>query len=118
MILYVAMAASAVLGVIAFVAIAICQRPRVCITPEGFTFHTLIGAVAHHWENIDGPFGVIKIGWTKAVAYKLTADYKTRIGKKPTSLLSGYDEAIVGVFKISPDELAGLLNAHAFRRSP
>ena len=112
MILYVAFAAAVVLSAIGFVAMSVSQRPRLCITPEGFTYHKLFGNLAHTWQDIDGPFAVIKIGWSKAVGYNLTADYQAAVGKKPTTDLSGYDEAIVGVFEISKEELAALLNEH------
>src|SRR5690242_248785 len=74
-----------------FLIAAIIQRPRVIITPKGFLFEKLIGREAHQWDEIDGQFAVIRIGIMKAVAYKLTPEYKARTGKKPTSLFSGYD---------------------------
>ena len=112
MVLYATVAAAVVLSLIAFVAMTVSQRPRLCITTEGFTYYKLFGKLAHTWQDIDGPFAVIKIGWTEAVAFKLTADYKARVGKKPTTALSGYDDAIVGVFEISKEALAALLNEH------
>src|SRR5262245_21335853 len=55
---------------------ALRQRPRLVITREGFVFEKLIGREAHQWEEIDGRFVVIKIGWNEAVAYSLTPEYK------------------------------------------
>jgi hypothetical protein len=100
------------LNILCFVVAAVRQRPRVVITPDGFVVHKLFGEESHLWENIEGPFAVIKIGVAKAVGFKLSASYKARIGKKPTSSFSGYDAAIGGAFKLSAKELAELLNAH------
>jgi hypothetical protein len=98
---------------------ALRQRPRVVITREGFVFEKLIGREAHHWEEIDGRFVVIKIGWNEAVAYNLTPECKARTGKKPTSLFSGYDAAVVGgALPCSAGELAELLNEHKQRNQP
>jgi hypothetical protein len=69
-ILYLAVGAAAALSVICFAVMAVSQRPRVVITPGGFTFHKLFGRLAHQWEDIDGPFVAIKIGWSKTVAYQ------------------------------------------------
>jgi len=108
-------AAGGVFSAVCFVVTAVSQRPRVVITPQGFAFHGLIGGLSHKWEDIDGPFAVIKIGLgTAGVAYKLTADCKARVGKKPTPRFlgyHGYDETIVGAFQLSAEELAELLNA-------
>jgi hypothetical protein len=93
------------------------QRPRVDIDAKGFRYQKLFGCQAHQWEDIDGPCAVIQIGWSKAVAYKLAKDYRARAGTKPTAHLSGYDEAIVGVFAISAEELAELLNRHCNQSS-
>lgn len=68
---------------------AVRQRPRVVITPDGFAFGKLFGREAHKWEDIAGRFAVIKVGWSKAVAYNLTPEYKARVGKKPTSFALG-----------------------------
>jgi hypothetical protein len=88
------------------------QAPRIVISPEGFVFHKLIGSLSRRWEEVDGPFAVIKLGLSKAVAYNLTAECKARLGKKPTSRLSGYDEAVpVGALQLSAERLAELLNA-------
>jgi hypothetical protein len=99
-----------------YVIAALRQRPRVIITPQGFTFEKLLGREAHQWTDIEGRFVVIKVGLTKAVAYKLTAEYKSRTGKKTTTLFSGYDAAVVGgALPSSPQELADLLNEHVQR---
>ena len=111
-ILFVVVGAAGVFSVLCLVVMVLSQRPRVVLTPEGFLHHKLFGCLAHKWEDIDGRFAVIKIGWSKAVAYKLATDYKARVGKNPTSHLSGYDEAIGGQFAISKEELAELLNIH------
>ncbi len=104
------------LSTVLYVMAAVRGRPRVVLTPEGFALEKVIGREAHRWEDIDGPFGVIKVGWSKGVGYHLTPDYKARVGKKPTSLFGGYDGAIVGALRCSPEELADLLNEH-LRRS-
>jgi hypothetical protein len=90
-------------------------RPRVVLTPEGFALEKVIGREEHRWEDVVGPFAVIKIGWSKAVAYHLTPEYKARVGKKPTSVFGGYDAAVTGAFGCSPEELAELLNEHLRR---
>jgi len=94
------------------VAAAVGQRPRVVITAEGFASQKLFGEESHKWQDVEGPFAVIKIGWGKAVGYNLRASYEARIVKKPTTLFSGYDAAISGAFRLSAEELADLLNAH------
>jgi hypothetical protein len=94
---------------------AVRSRPRVVLTPEGFTLEKVIGREEHRWQDIDGPFGVIKAGWSKGVGYRLTPDHKARVGKKPTSLFGGYDGSIVGALRCSPEELADLLNEHLRR---
>lgn len=107
------------LSAVHLVLAAVMRRPRVVITPEGFG---LIGDLSYKWEDVDGPFAVIKIGWSKTVAYKLTADCKARVGKKPTSRWSGYragyDEVVMGAFTLSAEELAALLNEHKRRSLP
>jgi hypothetical protein len=99
-----------------YISAALRQRPRVVITPEGFVFEKLIGREGHQWEELEGPFAVIRVGLSKAVAYKLTPEYKARTGKKPTSMFSGYDAAIGGgALPCSAGELAELLNEHKQR---
>ena len=89
------------------------------ITPEGFVFEKLFGRETHRWEEIDGRFVVIKVGWNEAVAYKLTPEYKARTGKKPTSLFSGYDAVVGGsTLACSAGELAELLNEHKKHLDP
>lgn len=100
------------LAVFAIVMAVMARRPRVVITPKGFTVHKLFGEESYEWQDVHGQFGVITIGFSKAVGYNFTADYKARTGKKPTSLFSGYNAAISGVFTLSAEKLAGLLNAH------
>jgi hypothetical protein len=100
------------LGILGFVGAVVRRRPRVVITPRGFTIYKLFGEESHQWQDVDARFAVIKIGLNKAVGYHFTADYRARTGKKPTSLFSGYDGAISGAFALSAEELAELLNAH------
>lgn len=95
-----------------FLVAVVRRRPRVVISEHGFTVYKLFGEEAHRWQDVDGRFGVIKIGLNKAVGYHFSADYKARTGKKPTSLFSGYDAAVSGAFALSAEELADLLNAH------
>jgi hypothetical protein len=103
------------LSSILYLIAALSQRPRVVITPEGFVFDKLFGREAHKWEEIDGQFAVIKLGWGKSVAYKLTPDYKARMGRKATSLFGGYDAVVTGALRGSPEDLAELLNEHKQR---
>jgi hypothetical protein len=110
-----ACAAVVSLSIVLCVVAAIRQRPRVVITPQEFTIYKIIGCESHKWDDIDGQFAVIKIGWSKAVAYHMTTEYKTRVGKKPTSMFSGYDAAVMGALRSSPEELAALLNEHKQR---
>jgi hypothetical protein len=95
---------------------ALRQRPRVVITPDGFAFEKLFGREEHRWEEVAGPFAVITIGISEAVAYRLTPEYKARTGRKSTSLYSGYDSAVIGsALPCSAAELAELLNQHKQR---
>jgi hypothetical protein len=103
------------LSTVLYVIAAARGRPRVVLTPEGFALEKVIGREAHRWEDIVGPFAVIKVGWSKGVGYHLTPEYKARVGKKPTSLFGGYDGALVGALRCSPEELADLLNEHLRR---
>ncbi len=103
------------LSTVLYVIAAVRGRPRVVLTPEGFALEKVIGREAHRWEDIDGPFGVLKVGWSKGVGYHLTPEYKARVAKKPTSLFGGYDGALVGALRCSPEELAELLNEHMHR---
>ncbi len=100
------------LCVVVFVVAAVRQRPRVVITSKGFAVYKLFGEETQKWENIEGPFAVIRIGMAKAVGYKLSERYKEQIGKKSTSYFSGYDAGISGAFKLSARELVELLNVH------
>jgi len=92
---------------------AVRRRPRVIITPEGFVFEKVIGGETRRWEEIEGPFAVIRVGWNEMVGYRFTSEYKARTGKNPTTLFSGYD-AVVGANTLvgTAAELAELLNAH------
>jgi hypothetical protein len=103
------------LSTLLYLVAAIRGRPRVVLTPDGFALEKVIGREEHRWEDVAGPFAVIKIGWSKAVAYNLTPEYKARVGKKPTSIYGGFDGAVTGAFGRSPEELADLLNEHKRR---
>jgi hypothetical protein len=100
------------LAVLAVVVAVVRRRPRVAITPAGFTVHKLFGDDARAWEDVQGPFAVIRLGLGRAVGYRLTAEYKARTGRRPTTQFSGYDAAIAGAFALPADKLAELLNAH------
>ncbi len=100
------------LAVLALVVAIVRRRPRVVVTARGFTVLQLFGEESHEWQDVHGQFAVIQIGLGKAVGYNLTADCKARLGKKPTSLFSGYDAAISGAFALSAEKLARLLNTH------
>jgi hypothetical protein len=92
---------------------ALRHRPRLLITSEGFVFEKLFGREACRWEDLDGPFAVIRVGWNDALAYRLTPECRARTGKKASSLLSGYDSAVIGsALPCSAAELADLLNKH------
>jgi hypothetical protein len=104
--------AFAALALLLFLLAMILRRPRVVISPEGFTVHGTIGRQSYKWEDIQGRFAVIRIGVTKMVAFHLTAEYKERVGRKPTSRFAGYDQAFVGGFQLSLESLAELLNEH------
>jgi hypothetical protein len=65
------------LSTLLYILAAVRQRPRVVITTDGFAFDKLFGREAHRWEDIAGRFAVIKVGWSKAVAYNLTPEYKS-----------------------------------------
>jgi hypothetical protein len=107
-----ACAALAALVVVLFLLGMVSRRPRVVLTPEGFTVFRLIGGWSRRWEDVEGRFAAVRVGVTRVVAFRLTAEYKARVGKKPTSLFAGYDEAISGVFRLSMERLAELLNEH------
>lgn len=107
--------ASAVVGglmVLTLIFAAVRQRPRLIITTEGFVVQQLFGEKVHKWEDVAGPFAVIKSGQMQLIAFNLTTDSKTRTRIKPTSLYSGYDSAFGGAYCISMQELADLLNKH------
>jgi hypothetical protein len=112
----VACVVSVAVTTILYILAALRQRPRVVITPEGFVFEKLFGRETHRWEEIDGRFVVIKIGWNQAVGYNLTPEYKARTGRKASSLFSGYDTAIIGgALPCSAGKLVELLNEHKQR---
>jgi hypothetical protein len=107
-----------VLSTLFYVVAAFRHRPRLVIGSQGFVFEKLFGREAHHWQEIDGRFAVIKIGISKGVGYNLTQEYKARSGKKSTGRFSGYDAAVFGAaLPRSAEELAELLNEHKQRYS-
>lgn len=103
-------AAIAGLATAIFVIAIVRQRPQVVITPDGFTFCSLIGNRSYKWQDIEGQFGVFKLGLNKLVGFRWTADFKARTGKKPSTSLSGYDDALGGALALSAQELTALLN--------
>ncbi len=96
------------------------RRLPIVVTSEGLALPGRPGA--YKWEDIDGPLVVIRAGMHKAVAFNLTAEYKTRAGFKPASRFSkdrqGYDEAILGDYRLGTEALAALLNEYWSRSSP
>ena len=94
------------LYVLLFVVAIVRRRPRLVITPEGFTLYKIFGKESRKWEEVQGDFAVITIGWQRAVGYNLTAKHKARVGNKPTSLFSGYDAAVSGAFGLPAEQLA------------
>jgi len=86
------------------------QKPRVEIGPDGFVSRTLFRTRTRRWCDVDGDFAVVRIGFLRAVAYRLTPDVKKTVGAKPSPLLQGYDEDITGAYAVSLRELARLLN--------
>jgi hypothetical protein len=112
MVLVVASAVVGGLAVLGLVLAAVRRRPRVIISADRFVSQALFGEESHRWEDIAGPFAVIRSGWSKLVAFNFTPAYKARVSFKPTTLYSGYDSAIAGAFRLSKEELAGLLNEY------
>jgi hypothetical protein len=100
-----ACAAAVGLGIVSYVVPIVRQRPRVVMTPPGFTVYKFVGSESHKWEDIDGQFVVTKLGWQffwrKVVGYRLKAEFDTR--------------QVVGDFRSCPEELAALLNEHKQR---
>jgi len=97
---------------------AVRRRPRVVLTDEGFVFEKLFGQETRRWDEVAGPFVVIKVGWNELVAYHFTAEFKARTGRKPTSLFAGYDAVVGGpTLACSAGELAALLNQTWQRRT-
>jgi hypothetical protein len=109
----VACAGVAALTTLLYLVACLRRRPRVVLTPDGFVAEKLFGRDARRWDEIDGPFAVIRIGWGEAVGYKLTPACRARTRKKSPPGLSGYDGAVAGsALPCSAGELAELLNEH------
>lgn len=89
------------------------QRPRIEISPEGFTVFQLYGQQSRPWDAVHGEFVVIPLGWTQAVAYKLSPTAAEQVTKKPAPVLQGNDAGISGAFALAPEQLAELLNSCA-----
>lgn len=89
------------------------RRPRIEISPEGFTVLQLYGQQSRRWDAVHGEFVVIPLGWTKAVAYKLSPTAAEQATKKPAPVLQGNDAGISGAFALAPEQLAELLNSYA-----
>jgi hypothetical protein len=105
----VAFSAFAVFGSIRWV------RPRVEIGPEGFVTYGMAGRRPRRWSDIEGDFAVLRVGWRKAVVYRLTDAFKASAPVaplKPTHSLAGNDEAILFCEELAlgARELAEVLN--------
>jgi hypothetical protein len=100
------------LTLVVLIVSAIGKGPRVVITPEGFTFRHLFGDRSRRWEDVSGAFAVVRLGLTRSVGYRLSAEYIARVGKKSKPRADGYDEFLGGAFRLTPDQLADLLNQH------
>jgi hypothetical protein len=96
----------AVLGAI------IWRRPRVEIGPDGFVDYGILGHRSRRWSDIEGSFTVIRFGWGRVVAYRLTDTFKESARINPIASLAGNDEAILicGELAIAARELADVLN--------
>jgi len=94
------------------------QRPRIRISTEGFESLPLFGSQLYSWADVEGEFAVLKMGTSKLVVFHLTAGCKARLGKKPTRLYSGYDAALGGLYEVSIEKLAEMLNRHKQQSQP
>jgi hypothetical protein len=91
---------------------------RLELGPEGFTSYNAFGRIAQKraWEDVEGHFQIVKMGWNDAIAYQLSAACKTP-GKK-SRLPQGFDEAIPSLYRMTAVQLALLLNERKRDRSP
>jgi hypothetical protein len=93
-------------------------RPKIEIGPEGFVDYGVVGHRSRRWNDIEGSFTVIRVGWPMAfglrpvVAYRLTDAFKQSARIKPVASLEGNDEAILicSELAIGAGELADLFN--------
>jgi hypothetical protein len=97
---------------IAVLGAVIWGRPRVEIGPDGFVDHGVLGHRTRRWSDIEGSFTVIRFGWGRVVAYRLTDTFKESARINPIASLAGNDEAILicGELAIAARELADVLN--------
>jgi hypothetical protein len=96
-ILYIASAPAVVLSAVYFLVMAVSQKAARCHCRRRIRLpQTFRWPVAQAGRHRDGHFAVIKIDWSRHVVYKLTAEYRARVGQKPAFLFQGYDEVAVG----------------------
>ncbi len=100
---------------ILFLLSAIRGRPVVRITDRGFSTQNVFQSRAYRWSDIDGEFVVKRRLWMKLIAFRVTQEYKATGAKLPSPPFPGYDFAISGVFKLSMERLADLLNQQRHR---
>ena len=89
------------LTVLACIVAVVRRRPRLVITPDGFTIYKLFGEHSQKWEDIRGEFSIVKSGWIKVVGYNLTTEYKARIGRNHKVSVPKCDQSISGAFALS-----------------
>ncbi len=102
-------------SVLLFLLSAIRGRPVVRITDRGFSTQNVFQSRAYRWSDIDGEFVVKRRMWMKLIAFRVTQEYKATGAKLPSPPFPGYDFAISGVFKLSMERLADLLNQQRHR---
>ncbi|QGQ22037.1 PH domain-containing protein [Gimesia benthica] len=86
-------------------------RPRVIVTEDGFVFEKLFQRDSWRWDDIEGQFIVISIGWDKFVGYKLKPEILALSGRKSMSAWSGCHGIVGGnTLAGTTEELADLLN--------
>lgn len=88
------------------------RRPSVELGPDAFVAQSLFGSRTRRWDEVEGDFVVIQLGWSRAIGYHLTSAFKESAKIKPTALFAGNDEAISGSYSVSINQLMELLNQH------
>lgn len=88
------------------------RRPSVELGPDAFVAKSLFGSRTRRWDEVEGDFVVIQLGWSRAIGYRLTTAFKEAAKIKPTTLFAGNDEAISGSYTSSIHQLVELLNQH------